>query len=87
MNAIDTNIWLYAHDRRDPVKQQAAQKLIEQLDSIALPWQVGCEFIAAARKLEPFGFTQGHAWAAFQEMRDLSDAIVLPDPADLERCP
>jgi predicted nucleic acid-binding protein len=57
MNAIDTNIWVYCHDARDGEKQRVAQELIETAESIVLLWQVGCEFIAAARKLHPFGFT------------------------------
>jgi predicted nucleic acid-binding protein len=28
MNAIDTNIWLYSQDARDPRKQGIAQQLI-----------------------------------------------------------
>lgn len=50
MNAIDTNVWVYSHDKRDEKKQRAAQQLIATLQSMALLWQVGCEFIAAARK-------------------------------------
>ena len=44
MNAIDTNIWVYCHDSRDGEKQRVAQELIETAESIALLWQVGCEF-------------------------------------------
>jgi hypothetical protein len=51
MNAVDTNVWLYSHDTRDPRKQALAQQLIASTRPLALPWQVGCEFIAASRKL------------------------------------
>jgi predicted nucleic acid-binding protein len=58
MNAIDTNIWLYSHDTRDPRKQALSQQLLASVRPLALPWQVGCEFIAASRKLGPAGFTE-----------------------------
>lgn len=36
MNAIDTNIWIYCHDIREPAKQQQANHIIETVDPIAL---------------------------------------------------
>ena len=80
MNAFDTNIWLYSHDRRDPHKQAVAQQLIAAARPLALPWQVGCEFVAASRKLAAAGFTETHAWAALAGMRALADVILLPVP-------
>ena len=80
MNAIDSNIWVYSHDTRDPRKQAIAQQLIATTQALALPWQVGCEFIAASRKLAVVGFTEPHAWAAFTTMQALADAILLPVP-------
>jgi predicted nucleic acid-binding protein len=68
MNAIDTNVWIYCHDTRDQEKQQVALQLIETVEPIVLLWQVGCEFIAASRKLERFGFTQEQAWQALADM-------------------
>jgi len=47
---------------------------------MALLWQVGCEFLSAARKLEPFGFPREHAWGALADMQIMADAILLPDP-------
>jgi predicted nucleic acid-binding protein len=80
MNAIDTNIWIYCHDSRDSEKQQVAQRLIETTGRIALLWQVGCEFIAAARKLQPFGFTEEQAWQSLEDMQAMADAVLLPAP-------
>ena len=80
MNAIDTNVWLYAHDTRDPAKQQVAQQLIANLRPLALPWQVGCEFIAASRKLAAAGFSESQAWTALHLMQSLADEILLPRP-------
>ena len=80
MNALDTNIWLYSHDTRDPRKQGLAQQLITTVRPLALPWQVGCEFVAASRKLVAAGFTEAQAWAALSAMRSLADVILLPVP-------
>jgi predicted nucleic acid-binding protein len=78
MNVLDTNIWIYSHDSRDAVKQDRAQRLIEELRPLALPWQVGCEFIAASRKLAGQGFDEDKAWKALVVMRSLADSILLP---------
>lgn len=51
MNVVDTNIWIYCHDTRDPAKQQRARELVRTVRPLTLLWQVGCEFIAASRKL------------------------------------
>ena len=80
MNALDTNIWLYSHDTRDPGKQSLAQRLIATSRPLVLPWQVGCEFVAASRKLAAAGFTEAQAWAALAAMQALVDDILLPVP-------
>lgn len=80
MNAFDTNVWLYSHDTRDPHKQTLAQQLIATVRPLALPGQVGCEFIAASRKLAPAGFTAAQAWSSLAAMRILADVILLPVP-------
>jgi predicted nucleic acid-binding protein len=51
MNAVDTNVLIYAQDPRDPRKQAIAAELIESLTDVFLPWQVACEFVANWRKL------------------------------------
>jgi predicted nucleic acid-binding protein len=86
MNAIDTNIWVYCHDSRDAEKQQLAQQLVETAGPTALLWQVGCEFIAAARKLQPFGFAEEHAWQSLEDMQAMADAVLLPVPELWPRC-
>jgi predicted nucleic acid-binding protein len=80
MNVIDTNVWLYSHDTRDPRKQRLAQQLVATTRPLALPWQVGCEFVAASRKLTVAGFTEAQAWAALTLMRAVADVILLPVP-------
>ena len=86
MNAIDTNIWIYCHDSRDAEKQKVAQRLIETSDSMALLWQVGCEFIAATRKLRPFGFTEEQAWQSLEDMQAMADTVLLPVPELWQKC-
>jgi predicted nucleic acid-binding protein len=81
MNAIDTNVWIYFHDSRDPRKQQIAQALVAEIGAVVLLWQVGCEFIAAARKLEPLGFKPEDAWNALADMQALAEKVVMPSPA------
>jgi predicted nucleic acid-binding protein len=78
MNAIDTNVWIYFHDTRDPRKQQIAQELVATVGDVVLLWQVGCEFIAAARKLEPLGFKPEDAWNALADMQSLAERVVMP---------
>jgi hypothetical protein len=45
---------------------------------LALPWQVGCEFVAASRRLATVGFAEAQAWAALAVMATLADVILLP---------
>lgn len=80
MNAHDTNIWVYSHDTRDPQKQQVAQHVIATTRPFALLWQVGCEFIAASRKLLPLGFTEDQAWQALASMQAAAALTLVPDP-------
>ena len=79
MNAIDTNVWLYCYDDRDPRKRERARELALSVEPLVLLWQIGCEFIAAARKLEPFGFTLAQAWTALAKIEALSDRVSFPD--------
>ncbi len=79
MNAIDTNIWIYRYDSRDATKQQIAEQLVTTLSPQFLLWQVGCEFIAASRKLAALGFTEDKAWAALATMQRIATQLVLPE--------
>jgi predicted nucleic acid-binding protein len=80
MNVIDTNIWIYRHDPRDLQKQQVAKNLIATLRPLALPWQVGCEFIAASRKLASTGFDEAMAWGALADMQAMATVVMMPIP-------
>lgn len=76
MNAVDTNVLIYARDPRDPVKQQKARALTANLTDGALLWQVACEFIAASRKITAVGYTQAQAWGELQQLRVLWKLIM-----------
>jgi predicted nucleic acid-binding protein len=84
MNAVDTNILVYAHDPRDRKKQATAVSLIESLLDVALPWQVACEYLSASKKLEPFGYGREQAWQDVRELR-LVWTTVLPSWEVMDR--
>lgn len=79
MNAIDTNVWIYRYDVRDPAKQYSAEQLILTVHPLVLLWQVGCEFIAASRKLAPTGFSQDDAWVALTYIHSISSSVAYPN--------
>lgn len=83
MNAVDTNVLIYAHDSRDPAKQATAIATIESIDDGALIWQVACEYLAASRKLSPLGYKQSDAWRDVRELMTIW-TTVLPNPAILD---
>ena len=84
MNAVDTNVLIYAHDPRDPVKQQTALSLLQGLADGALPWQVACEFLSASQKLEPLGYGRAQAWQDIGDLRRVW-TTVLPGWDILDR--
>ncbi len=57
MNAVDTNILLYACDKSDLRKNAVAKRVIRNTEGGVLLWQVAVEFVAASRRLEYRGFT------------------------------
>ena len=71
MIAVDTNVLLYVHDPRDVRKQRIATELVNSLEDPALLWQVACEYVAAARKLTPFGLTVALALDNVRSLRRL----------------
>lgn len=77
MNAVDTNVLIYARDPRDPVKHQKARAITASMTNGALLWQVACEFIAASRKLTSVGYTQAQAWRELEQLRVIW-RLILP---------
>jgi len=59
MNAVDTNVFVYALDADEPIKQAKAQDLFGRLalasDATVLPWQVAAELLSNLRKRETAG--------------------------------
>ncbi len=81
---FDTNILVYAADRRAPQKQARAIELLQQPQEAILLWQVACEFIAASRKLTQHGFTTEEAWDQLTHYLAVF-RLVLPVSTVLER--
>lgn len=54
MNAVDTNVFVYALDDSDPSKQTKARELIDRLiqhpGATIIPWQVAGELLSCLRK-------------------------------------
>jgi predicted nucleic acid-binding protein len=84
MNAVDTNVLIYARDPRDARKQRIAIDLLMSLMDGVLLWQVACEYLAASRKLAAFGHTDGVAFEDIQDLR-LVWTLALPGWTTLER--
>lgn len=84
MNAVDTNILIYAHDPRDTTKKSIATSLIDSLTDGVLLWQVACEFLWASRKLVPFGYDPTQAWSEMRRLR-LAWWTVVPDWIVMDR--
>jgi predicted nucleic acid-binding protein len=56
MNAVDTNILVYAVDSAEPIKSKIALDLLTSLAShglpLVVPWQVAAEFLTCLRRWE-----------------------------------
>jgi predicted nucleic acid-binding protein len=84
MNAVDTNVLIFAHDDRDPQKKATAQLLIQTMTNGALPWQVICEYLSASRKLVPFGYSRAQAWSDLRKLSQLW-RVLIPDWRVIDR--
>ncbi len=81
MNAVDTNVLIYVHDNRDLIKQAIARKLVDDLKDGLLLWQVACEYLAAARKLAPQGYTREDARQDIEDLRHMWQTALPVWPA------
>ena len=84
MNAVDTNVLIYARDPRYPEKYRKARDLTANLQEAVLLWQVACEFIAASRKLTEVSYTQAQAWRELEELRGLW-TLIMPTEGIIPR--
>jgi predicted nucleic acid-binding protein len=85
MNAVDTNVLVYALDATEPVKQSKAQQLLDRLiqppiDTV-MPWQVAGELLSCLRRWESAGrVATADVEAHFRDMLALFP-LALPVPA------
>ena len=85
MNAVDTNVYVYALDADEPVKQAKAAKLLERLvqrpPETVLVWQVASELLNQLRKWEIQGrLTSAEVEAAFHRVHAMF-AMKIPTEA------
>ena len=84
MNAIDTNVFVYAFDADEPVKQAKAQELLDRLvqqpSQSVLLWQVAGELLSCLRKWESAGrMTSADVEANFRDVFAMFP-VCLPHP-------
>ena len=83
MNAIDTNVLVYAIDSHEPPKQAKARDLLNRLSSASttvLPWQVACEYMSCLRRFAVAGrFPEADIEA---DIRDLLSIFPLVLPTE-----
>jgi len=75
MNAVDTNVLVYACDKAAGRHQKKALELLHEMTDCVLLWQVACEFVAASRKLQADDFQPADAWqrlASFMKLMPLA---------------
>ena len=73
MNAVDTNVFVYALDDNEPDKRAKARELLDRFvqhsTATQLPWQVAAEFLGCLRKWESAGrITRADVEAHFQDI-------------------
>ena len=83
MNAVDTNILIYAHDPREQERRATAFSLMASLEDGVLLWQVACEFLNASRKLEEHGFPREQAWGEIERLSQIWH-VLLPSWETIE---
>jgi predicted nucleic acid-binding protein len=84
MNAVDTNVFVYAIDVEDPTKQVTAYQLIQELavdgGSTIILWQVACEFLSNLRRWEATGrITKAKVDLYFRNVLRLYPLVVPTD--------
>lgn len=84
MNAVDTNVLIYACDKSNLRHREIARDVLKQTHGGVIPYQVAVEFIAAARKLSSQGFTSQAAWSRLKNYLKIY-RMALPTRAMLDR--
>ncbi len=85
MNAVDTNLLVYAVSSDEKIKGPQAMDFLDRLSAAdtVLLWQVACEFGAVLAKLESRGLASGKVQEALGAVRDRFP-LVLPTPHVLD---
>lgn len=78
--AFDTNVLVYACDKKNPRRNQTARTVLADCEDGVVLWQVACEFLAASRKLHSQGFTPERAWGRLAQLTKLFPRIVPGSP-------
>jgi predicted nucleic acid-binding protein len=82
MNAVDTNVLVYAVDSAEPVKSKIALDLLTSLASqgppLVVPWQVAAEFLTCLRRWESAGKIGRQETQAYLSRFVLQLPIVYP---------
>ena len=62
MNAVDTNVLVYADDPNDPRKNRIAKHLVDTMEDGVLVWQVACEYLNVIRRsrFPNYGLAEAH---------------------------
>lgn len=84
MDAVDTNVLVYAYDESSPAKRDRARELLKAIPDGVLLWQVACEFVAASRKLLGPAADLAPAWERLDEIRAVM-RLVAPQAGVLDR--
>jgi predicted nucleic acid-binding protein len=87
MNAVDTNVLLYALDRRETKKQPIAREILSDLAGTRqciLLWQVACEFVAQSRRWESLGILKKNRTPRYITFYRSKFHLTVPMPAVLE---
>lgn len=89
MNAVDTNVLVYAVDANEPEKQSRAisflNSLIDAAAPVVLPWQVSVEFLACLRRWESRQLITRSQTITYVEQLEETYEIVLPTRDVLSR--
>lgn len=85
MNAVDTNILVYAVSADEAIKGPIAMDLLDRLSATdtVLLWQVACEFSAVLARLRVQGRAGQDAFEAVTACRSRFP-LVMPSPAVLD---
>ncbi|MEX2141234.1 MAG: PIN domain-containing protein [Pirellulales bacterium] len=86
MNAVDTNVLLYALDRREKKKQPIARELLSDLAGsghCVLLWQAACEFVGQARRWESIGVLPRKRTPRYIGFYRNKFGLTIPTPAVL----